>query len=341
MPSTQTARPSVGRLFELSCCAIPLSAVGDGALWLSPQLLSRTWIWDLVSVPLTGVPPEVAHPSESPPSLDADDATLGDHERRRTNTTTTSQCTAAVATPPRQDSLLEQYSFRWSHSWPWRMDIQYLTLTMLDTFTSIFLAVHWFDAFRQLVHYFSLRKTTKFVAALLLFAALYILALAIAHVTSDNRVAVTFCSCAAHYVVLFRSVPSATLSAAGPGCLAGHSQDCGGHTRGNRSGCSVVFRRFSDFAGGRRAKPGRLAVIMYIAPAPAGPRVAPVPAVIESPACPTKTSRCSRWHYVRSQPASERCSVAGLLCADLDTESLDFTLPSFAASSVQDPAPPS
>lgn len=79
--------------------------------------------------------------------------------------------------------------------------IQYLTLKMLDTFTSIFLAVLWFNAFRQLVHYFELRRSTELVAGLLQFVALYIIALVIANITRDKKMAlVTFCSCAAHYV---------------------------------------------------------------------------------------------------------------------------------------------
>ena len=58
--------------------------------------------------------------------------------------------------------------------------IQYFTLKMLDTFTSIFLAVFWFDAFQKLVHCFSLSEATGFGAALLQFAAACMVALAIA-----------------------------------------------------------------------------------------------------------------------------------------------------------------
>ena len=46
------------------------------------------------------------------------------------------------------------------------------------------------------------RETTGFVVALLQFASLCMIALAIAHVTRDNKMAlVTYCSCAAHCVV--------------------------------------------------------------------------------------------------------------------------------------------
>ena len=66
--ATQTEVPSVARLFELNCCAIPLTAVGSGGIF---AVLARAVVGlDLgtqedVDVLLTGGPSGSAHPSDS------------------------------------------------------------------------------------------------------------------------------------------------------------------------------------------------------------------------------------------------------------------------------------
>jgi len=82
--------------------------------------------------------------------------------------------------------------------------VRELTLKMLDTFTSIFLAVLWFNTFQQFLITFNLR--TLFPGANIVLAVcnviiLYFIAQAISWLWRDETMRLTtFCSCGAHFI---------------------------------------------------------------------------------------------------------------------------------------------
>lgn len=79
-----------------------------------------------------------------------------------------------------------------------------LTMKMLDTFTSIFLAILWFNTFRQFLETFDVVKFFPGAREVFLFLqilVLYIIAMVVAWLWRDSKMRVTtFCSCGAHFI---------------------------------------------------------------------------------------------------------------------------------------------
>eukprot|EP00933_Yihiella_yeosuensis_P062068 TRINITY_DN649_c0_g2_i1.p1 TRINITY_DN649_c0_g2~~TRINITY_DN649_c0_g2_i1.p1 ORF type:complete len:1064 (+),score=260.91 TRINITY_DN649_c0_g2_i1:104-3295(+) len=90
-----------------------------------------------------------------------------------------------------------------------------LTMKMLDTFISIFLAVLWFNCFTQALVTFEVAKMFPYateVFGLVQILALYAIAMAIAYMWRDEKkTLITFCSCGAHYIA-FASISTAGMS---------------------------------------------------------------------------------------------------------------------------------
>jgi hypothetical protein len=79
-----------------------------------------------------------------------------------------------------------------------------VTLQMLDTFISIFLAVLWFNFFETAMRFSGVRRAfpgAEQIVAILHLFALYGIAVFIAYLWRDHHMSlVTFCSCGAHYI---------------------------------------------------------------------------------------------------------------------------------------------
>mmetsp|Transcript_91479 Transcript_91479/g.191213 ORF Transcript_91479/g.191213 Transcript_91479/m.191213 type:complete len:645 (-) Transcript_91479:583-2517(-) len=82
--------------------------------------------------------------------------------------------------------------------------VQELTLKMVDTFISIFLAVLWFNCFTQFLVSFKIAQAFTLAAEILSFGQiviLYIIANIVAYLWKDDDMRVTtFCSCSAHFI---------------------------------------------------------------------------------------------------------------------------------------------
>merc|ERR1719259_217785 len=93
-----------------------------------------------------------------------------------------------------------------------------LTMKMLDTFTSIFLAVLWFNTFRQFLETFHVADAfpgAAGIAGFLQVVMLYCIAMVIAWMWRDSKMRVTtFCSCGAHFIAF------AGIAASGEGQLS-------------------------------------------------------------------------------------------------------------------------
>eukprot|EP00933_Yihiella_yeosuensis_P064265 TRINITY_DN6762_c0_g1_i1.p1 TRINITY_DN6762_c0_g1~~TRINITY_DN6762_c0_g1_i1.p1 ORF type:complete len:1002 (-),score=247.76 TRINITY_DN6762_c0_g1_i1:353-3358(-) len=90
-----------------------------------------------------------------------------------------------------------------------------LTLKMLDTFISIFLAVLWFNCFTQALVTFEVAQMFPYaeeVFGLVQILALYAIAMVIAYLWRDEKkTLITFCSCGAHYIA-FASISTAGMT---------------------------------------------------------------------------------------------------------------------------------
>lgn len=80
----------------------------------------------------------------------------------------------------------------------------HLTLKMVDTFVSIFIAILWFTVFSQVVKTFELRDSFPMgveICGFINVLVLYVIAVGVAKFIKDDEVTMaTFCGCGAHYI---------------------------------------------------------------------------------------------------------------------------------------------